>query len=501
MKLSLSMIVKNEERFLPDCLASVSGLVNEIIIVDTGSTDSTKKIAERYGAKIFSFEWSNDFSAARNESLKNVTGDWVLYLDADERLDKSFHGTVRKLISSGKADACLLNLKSKIGTNPDSQYHLVSYPRLFKKMKGLAFVGAVHEQITTSLYALRARIIQSDIIIEHLGYAQSDDVIREKAKRNYSLLLSQLEKHENYGYALYQLGQTEIVLGETEKGLQHLDDALAAGGFGRSVTASIYGIIAENKFKQGDCEVALAACDKSLEFAQQQTFAHMMKAEIYSKLGEYRKSEDSFLKALEQYRTSVMKGKVATAVEPVFDTYVLYSKLGKAASLAGNVSTAEIYLAKAAEEKPSTERAAFYLEFLLKNEMYHEAIAAAKQFQKYEGEDWYLRLVSSALIDIGSFQEASGMLAKISVHDKVSLSSLANCRLKLEDFEGAESAFRSAVELGYNDPQGLELFGLAQFKLGKFSGAIATLTRVVQVDQANLRAERFLRAAMAQSRS
>lgn len=328
MKLSLSMIVKNEERFLPGCLESVAGLVDEIVIVDTGSTDGTINIAQSHDAKIFHFPWCNDFSAARNESLKNVTGEWVLYLDADERIDKAFHGTVRKLISSGKADAYLLNLKSKIGTNAESQYHLVSYPRLFKKLKGLAFVGKVHEQITTSLCALRARIVPTDVIIDHLGYAQNDDVIREKARRNYDLLLAQIERRDNYGYALYQLGQTEIVLGEIEHGLQHLNDALAAGGFGKSVSASIYAIIAENKFKQGHTEEALAACGKSLEYAQQQTFAHLMKAEIYLKNGEYSKSEAAYLKAVEQYRTSVLKGKVATAIEPVFDAYVLYSKVG-----------------------------------------------------------------------------------------------------------------------------------------------------------------------------
>lgn len=73
--LSLSMIVKNEEKFLPDCLESVKGLVDEIVIVDTGSTDTTKEIAARYGARIFDFEWIGDFSAARNYSLGQCTGD------------------------------------------------------------------------------------------------------------------------------------------------------------------------------------------------------------------------------------------------------------------------------------------------------------------------------------------------------------------------------------------------------------------------------------------
>ena len=84
--LSLSMIEKNEESMLPGCLESVKEVVDEIVIVDTGSSDRTKEIARSFGAKIIDFEWVNDFAAARNESLRNCTGEWILYLDADERL-------------------------------------------------------------------------------------------------------------------------------------------------------------------------------------------------------------------------------------------------------------------------------------------------------------------------------------------------------------------------------------------------------------------------------
>lgn len=498
MKLSLSMIVKNEERFLPGCLDSVSGLVDEIVIVDTGSTDSTRRIAESFGAKIFNFEWCDDFSAARNISLRHTTGDWILYLDADERIDRSYHDEIRRLISSKKADAYLLNLKSKIGLREDAQYHLVSYPRLFRKLKGVKFIGEVHEQVTSSLAAIHARIVQTDVIIDHLGYAQDDDVILEKARRNHRLILSQVEGGENHGYALYQLGQTEIILGEVDNGLAHLNEALNVGGFGKSVEASIYAIIAENESKRGDNEAALVACDRSLESAPQQAFAHMMKGEIYLKLGRHRESEDSFLKALEQYRSSVLRGKVATAIEPVFDIDVLYSKLANAASLAGDIETAQIYFSKAAEENPTARRVANYIEFLLKQRMFDDVFEAAEFFRKFENENWYLRLLSSAFIDTGNFREASEMLTKIDVHDEVSLSSLANCRMKIGDFEGAESAFRTAVDFGYNDAEGLELYGLVQFKLGKFAKAIETLTKVVQADPGNMRAGKFIEAAKSQ---
>src|SRR5579883_1951392 len=86
MTLSAAIIVKNEERHLPECLSSLAGLVDEIVIVDTGSTDRTREIAASAGARIFDFPWMGDFSAARNHALNQVRGDWTLYIDADERV-------------------------------------------------------------------------------------------------------------------------------------------------------------------------------------------------------------------------------------------------------------------------------------------------------------------------------------------------------------------------------------------------------------------------------
>src|SRR5262249_14796822 len=87
-RVSLSMIVKNEEHNLPDCLQSIADLVDEIVIADTGSTDRTKEIAAAFGAKVIDFPWVDSFAAARNESLRHTTGDYVLWLDADDRLDE-----------------------------------------------------------------------------------------------------------------------------------------------------------------------------------------------------------------------------------------------------------------------------------------------------------------------------------------------------------------------------------------------------------------------------
>src|SRR3989344_8865534 len=107
-RLSLCMIVKDEERFLPACLESVRGLVDELIIVDTGSSDKTKEIAQRFvdqiGGKLIDFFWIDDFSAARNEGLKHATGGWILVLDADEVIAQQDHERIKQAISQAVKD-------------------------------------------------------------------------------------------------------------------------------------------------------------------------------------------------------------------------------------------------------------------------------------------------------------------------------------------------------------------------------------------------------------
>ena len=113
-RLSLSMIVRNEERFLPDCLASVKGIVDEIVIVDTGSTDATYTIATNAGCMITPMEWSGDFSLARNESLSRCSGEWILYLDADERLVGGQADLLKRLLRDQDIAAYSMIVRSTI---------------------------------------------------------------------------------------------------------------------------------------------------------------------------------------------------------------------------------------------------------------------------------------------------------------------------------------------------------------------------------------------------
>src|SRR3989344_6100650 len=120
--ISLCMITKSEERFLEQCLNSVKDIVDEIIIVDTGSTDKTKEIALSFGAKVHNFKWIDNFSAARNESIKHATKDWIFVLDADEKLDESAKEKIKEAIKKKGVDGFSLpqlNYTNKYTTHPN----------------------------------------------------------------------------------------------------------------------------------------------------------------------------------------------------------------------------------------------------------------------------------------------------------------------------------------------------------------------------------------------
>ncbi|MBI2657451.1 tetratricopeptide repeat protein [Candidatus Woesearchaeota archaeon] len=192
--ISLCMITKNEEKYLEQCLNSVKGLADEIIIVDTGSTDKTKEIAKKFSAKIIDFKWIDDFSAARNESIKYATKDWILVLDADEAIEKEGIKAIKELANDKENDAFLFLQKnytndSKIAgfVNEEHKNKGKTYPgwygsfiaRLFRN-KGFKFEGTVHELVEPSIEAKKGRMAAANVAIHHYGNADPETVKKKR---------------------------------------------------------------------------------------------------------------------------------------------------------------------------------------------------------------------------------------------------------------------------------------------------------------------------------
>lgn len=178
------MIVRNEEANLPACLESATGLFDELIIVDTGSSDRTVDIARSFGARVFDFARVDDFAAARNAALAEASGDYILWLDADDRLDEENRQRLRVLFdglaSGGVAFAMDVLSGAVDGSNSAI---LVDQVRLFPSRENVRWTYRVHEQILPALRREGIDVRRADVMIQHIGYTDPHQR-RSKTDRN-----------------------------------------------------------------------------------------------------------------------------------------------------------------------------------------------------------------------------------------------------------------------------------------------------------------------------
>lgn len=227
--ISLCMIVKNEEAYLPKCLSSVKQAVDEIIIVDTGSADHTVEIANQMGAKVIQSEWRNDFAYARNVGLEQVKGKWILFLDADEQLDPLDKEKLRECAMRDDVEAYNMQIHNLMD---DGQVSIVPTVRMFRNRPGYRFKGRIHEQILFDT-SRPERIIVTDIKILHSGYLKDHVATKNKMNRNLSLLLEAFHDDPDNYYILFNLGVENMRSGNLEKAVELFQKsrALAPPGF------------------------------------------------------------------------------------------------------------------------------------------------------------------------------------------------------------------------------------------------------------------------------
>jgi glycosyltransferase involved in cell wall biosynthesis len=238
-RISLCLIAKDEEPMLPGCLASVEGAVDEIVLVDTGSTDRTREIARAAGARVFEQPWREDFSAARNEALSHARGDFVLQLDADERLAPGSGEVLRRAADAGALDGGMLLLHDASRVDATAEEVLTGRARLgppirlgrfFRRAPWLRYSGIVHENLDDNLVEHAWRIAPLDAHLVHLGNVPAYRKARGKGERNLDLLRRRcaLEPDDvtSYGYLAFEYverGQMAEALAIADRGWALLD--------------------------------------------------------------------------------------------------------------------------------------------------------------------------------------------------------------------------------------------------------------------------------------
>lgn len=278
------MIVRDERQNVADCLRGVEGLFDETIVVDTGSADGTPDVARQLGARVFEFAWRDDFSAARNEAVEHATGDWVLWLDADDRLNAANRAKMRGLLGQlNGAPACYRMLTRSASDKPWEEPQLLSHIRLFRRHPEARWEGRVHEQILPAVGRLRYDMRASDVVVEHMGYTDSL-VFQRKLRRNLRLLRLAFAENPNNPLVLFYLGTTYKWMGQLDGALSYLNRSLQLANGNHDWVRKLYVELARTLACLGSRAEAADVCGRGLEVYEHEPELTVLKADLLVEL-------------------------------------------------------------------------------------------------------------------------------------------------------------------------------------------------------------------------
>ena len=355
------MIVRDEENNISNCLSSVAGLFDEIVVVDTGSKDRTREIAREFGARVFDFVWVDDFAAVRNAALARATGDYAFWLDADDVVDPPEREKLRKLLDGlpggrgggrgspvglartldppyelseglpSGSDGCLgspvglartldppyqrrtlnpthghdmdgpaayvVQCSCDPGPNGDGGQTVVDHIRLFPVREDVRWSYAVHEQILPALRRANFPVRWTDITDRHTGY--TDPALRErKLKRDSKILEAELAERPDDPFVLFNLGSIAVERQDWAIALGHLQRSLRGSAPTDSIVRKLFALIARCHQSLGDIPPALAMCAEGLQLDPDDAELHFRKAVLHRKAGQPAEAEACWLRIL-----------------------------------------------------------------------------------------------------------------------------------------------------------------------------------------------------------
>lgn len=323
--LTLCMIVKNEEENLRNCLSKVIDLVDEIIIVDTGSTDNTKNIALEFTDKVYDYDWSNDFAAARNFSVSKASNNWILVLDADEYVNKFSKDTIYFFINDKRNEKVVGRIEriDILEDGSGDKRYIERISRLLNK-KYFQYEGTIHEQIV-SKDGKAYNTVSVDITAYHIGYTKEVVNKTNKLKRNKEMLIRALEGKPKDPYLYFQLGKTNYMMKDYDTSCSCFEKALTYQLDSRLeyvedlVETYGYALINSNRFSE-----AMKVVDYSRFYRNNADFNFLLGL-IYMNNAKFQQAVESFLECT-RFPNGKMEG--ITTFLPYYNIGVIYEVLG-----------------------------------------------------------------------------------------------------------------------------------------------------------------------------
>lgn len=303
--LSVCMIIKNEADHLTEALASLKDIADEIIVVDTGSTDNSKEIARRFTPHVFDFPWCDDFAAARNVSLEKASGDYILWIDADDQIDEKNQEKIRRLKDrfDGK-NAFFLILQDIDSTGPS---HCLFQIRCVPRKEEVRFWGRIHEHLSVG----NLKLVQTDITVHHHGY-KDQALVDQKIQRNLAILEKELAEgrddeqiHFYLAISYNHQGKADKALAAMEKALEWMERKQGESPTdqnGRLIISPFlseaYILLADLYTKRDQTPKALRYMAKAYAFAEESAHIFQRLAGIHQQMNQHSRALALFREAL-----------------------------------------------------------------------------------------------------------------------------------------------------------------------------------------------------------
>ncbi|WP_193726705.1 tetratricopeptide repeat-containing glycosyltransferase family 2 protein [Paenibacillus guangzhouensis] len=293
------MITKNEAMHLDACLQSVQGLVSEIIIVDTGSTDGTQEIARQYGAQLIETDWLDDFAAMRNIGLSVATAPWILVLDADERCDDWTPEQLRLLMSHDDVAGWSLQLVNFYHLAPEPSYATDAVCRLFRNDPRIRFRGLIHEEVYESIQAEQVGHVPfTDLRILHYGYLPEVIERKHKNERNLSIIQKALQLYPNQLQLSYALGTEYFQQERYEEALRVFVPLLEAIPLDVGYASDLWLKTIYASRETGEYMEARTLVDQALHFFPDFTDLWELQAQLFTAQGDLTAAYEALQQAL-----------------------------------------------------------------------------------------------------------------------------------------------------------------------------------------------------------
>jgi tetratricopeptide (TPR) repeat protein len=448
--LSLCMIVKNEAAVLPRCLRSVRDIVDDLVVVDTGSTDETASIAAEFGARVFDFAWVDDFSRARNFSLDQARGGWVLVMDADESVAAEDHRRIRTALQRRDVDAVAPILRYYVRQivsgwqpgpggykegEPYPGYFDVHYRRLIRNRPWIRYVHRVHESVVSLDPSIRLSHAEEDWVIHHYGKTAAPEVLRAKANKYLEMNRAKVQENPRSVLAHYELG---LQYGE----LDRFGPAVAC--FAR--VEELEPGFRDTRLQMARCQAALGQRAEALHTLRQTALTRsdrdaeiaFEEGNVLRGLGEDGAAEQAYLHALD----------VNPAFVPARVNLALAYQKGRRSDAA--LATLDSGLALTPHSPPLL---ALRARLRLDRRAYADALADLDQIR--QPDDNAARMRAWALVGLGRYDEAGRALDRLETSaDPEALSLKAMLSLHTGEIGVALRSLCQAAALAWNRRRG-----------------------------------------------